>query len=56
MSGLGGTQYSKKSYGNQESEAMKLVSQKMHEISSFPNGETPDPECLMEIIKPKNKF
>ena len=46
--------YSKKT-SNNETEAMKLVSQKMQEISSF-QGDPPEPEILLEILKKKTDF
>ena len=51
---MNGTQYSKKT-SNNETEAMKLVSQKMQEISSF-QGDPPEPEILLEILKKKTDF
>lgn len=51
-SAMGGTKYSKKS-NKDENDAMKLVSQKMQEISNF-QGEPPEPEILMDILMKKN--
>jgi len=42
-----------KSERNGETEAMKLVSQKLMEISSF-QGEPPDPEILLSILNKKS--
>lgn len=55
---MGGTQYSKFSKktqnNNQETDAMKLVSQKLQEISNF-SGEIPQPESLIDILnKPRD--
>lgn len=48
-SNMGGTKYSKKS-NKEDNDAMKLVSQKMQEISNF-QGEPPEPEILWQILQ-----
>ena len=38
---------------NKESEEQKLIQKKLQEISTFPQGEEPDAEKLMKIVKKK---